>query len=143
MFSAIKHNSTILFLAQTLYTLLKRILLRSTLLRFLSARVNIGQIPMSISNWLVNSSSNFASFFIVTMHNSPLSFKLIHFRLCIKESNESPDFESFVSSGENLTNSSCHSPNHKSVFLQILHHLIASWNIAPLYFFTSNIIYFG
>ena len=32
---------------------------------------------MSILNWQVNSSSAFASFFIVMTHNSPLNFKLI------------------------------------------------------------------
>ena len=45
--------------------------------------------------------------------------------------------------GQNLPNFSCHFPNHKSVFLQILHHTLVSWNIGPLYFFRSNIIYFG
>ena len=52
-------------------------------------------------------------------------------------------FEIFECSGENLPNSSCHFPNHKSVFLQILHHSSVSWKITPLYFFSSNIIYFG
>ena len=90
---------------------------------------------MSILNWQVSSISNFASFFIVITHNSPVSFKLIHFLLCIKGSNESPNFENFMCSGENLPNSSCHFPNHKSVFLQILHHTLVSWNKTPLYFF--------
>ena len=82
------------------------------------------------------------SFFVIT-HNSAVSFKLIHFLLCIKGFNDGPNFENFKCSGENLPNSSCHFPNHKSVFLQILHHTLVSWNIAPLYFFSSNIIYFG
>ena len=42
---------------------------------------------------------------------------------------------------ENLTYSSCNFPNHKSVFLQILHHPSVSWKITPLYFFRSNIKY--
>ena len=42
-----------------------------------------------------------------------------------------------------VSNSSCHFPNHKSVFLQILHYTLVSLNIAPLYFFSWNIIYFG
>ena len=74
---------------------------------------------MSILEWQVNSISNFASFFIVLMHNSPQIFKLIHFLLCIKGSNESPNFENFVCSGENLPNSSCYFPNHQLVFLQV------------------------
>ena len=61
---------------------------------------------MSILKWQVNSISSFASFFIAITHNSPLRFKLIHFILCIKGSNESPNFENFVCSGENL----CHFP---------------------------------
>ena len=39
---------------------------------------------MSIFKWQVNSSSNFALFFIVTRHNSFVNFKLIHFLLCTK-----------------------------------------------------------
>ena len=55
-------------------------------------------------------------------HNSPVNFKLIHFQLWTKGLSKSPNSETFVCSGENLPNSSCHSPKHKSVFLQILHH---------------------
>ena len=97
---------------------------------------------MSVLKWQVNSISNFASFFIVITQNSLLSFKHIHFLLCIKGSNESPNFENFGCSGENMPNSSCHFPNHKSACLQIFHHTLVSWNIAPLYFFSSNVIYF-
>ena len=94
---------------------------------------------MSILKWQVNSISNSASFFIVITHDSPLSFKLIHFLLWIKGSNESPNFEKIVCSDEHLPNFSCHFPNHKSVLFQILHHTLVSWNIDPLYFFSSNI----
>ena len=94
---------------------------------------------MSILKRQVNSISNFASFFIVITHNSPLSFKLIHFLFCIKGSNESPKFENFVCSGENLPNSSCHFPNHKSAFLPILHHILLSWNISPLYLLAQKL----
>ena len=81
----------------------------------------------------------FASFFIVMTHDSPLSFKLIHFLLWIKGSNKSPNFENFVCSGEHLPNSSCLFPNHKSVLFQVLHHTLVSWNIDPLHSFSSNI----
>ena len=40
-------------------------------------------------------------------------------------------------------NSSCHFPNHKSVFLQILHDSSMSWKITPLQFVRSNVIYFA
>ena len=65
---------------------------------------------------------NFASLFNVMTHNSSVDFKLIHFLLCTKGSHQSSNFNTFKCSGENLANSSCHFPNHKSVFLQILHH---------------------
>ena len=53
-----------------------------------------------------------------------------------------PIFNTFECSGQNLPNSSRHFPNHKSVFLQILHHSSVSWKITPLYFVSSNNIYF-
>ena len=98
---------------------------------------------LSISNWQVNSSSNFVSFFIVMTHNSSVKFKLIHFILRIKASHQSPNFETFKCSGGNLPNSSCHFWMHKSVFLQILDQSSVPSNITPLYVFCSNIIYFG
>ena len=76
-------------------------------------------------------------------HNSSVNFKLIHFLFWTKGSHESPNFDTFQCSGENLPNSSCHFPNHKSVFLQTLHHSSVSWKITPLYFFKSNVIYFA
>ena len=67
----------------------------------------------------------------------------MHFLLWTKGSHESTNFDTFKCSDENLPNSSCHFPNHKSVFLQILHHFSVSWKITPLYFFRSNVIYFA
>ena len=52
-------------------------------------------------------------------------------------------FLHFQVSGENLPNSSCHFPNHKSVFLQILYHFSVLCKITPLYSFRSNVIYFA
>ena len=98
---------------------------------------------MSILNWQVNSFSNFASFFIDITHKVLVNFKLIHLLLWIKGPNKSPNFAIFVCSDEELPNSSYHFPNHKSLFLQTLHHSLVSWNITPLYFFSSNIMYFG
>ena len=45
VFSASKHNSRILLLAQTLYTLFKRSPLKCMFLRFSSARAKLDQIP--------------------------------------------------------------------------------------------------
>ena len=97
---------------------------------------------MSILKYQVNSSSYFASFFIIMTYNSAVNLKLIHFLLWIKGSYQSLNFKTFECYGESLPNSSCHFPNHKSVFLQILHHPSVSWKITPLYFSSSNIIYF-
>ena len=58
-------------------------------------------------------------------------------------SHESINCDTFKCSDENMPNSSCHFPNHKSVFLEILHHSSVSWKITPLYFFRSNVIYFA
>ena len=98
---------------------------------------------MSILKWQVNSSSKFASFFIVMTYNSSVNFKLIHFLLWTKGSYQSPNFETFECSGENLPNFSCHFPNLKSAFYQILHHSSLLWKITPLYFFSSYIVYLG
>ena len=75
--------------------------------------------------------------------NSLVNFKLIHFLLWIKGFHQSPNFETFKCSGENLPNSSCHFWKYKSVFLQILHQSSVPSKLTPIYFFSSNIIYFG
>ena len=104
IFSSIKNNSSILFLAQTLFTLLKSSLVKCKFVRLLSARV---KFLKPILNWKVDSSSVFVSFFIVMAHNFPGNFKLIHFQLQIKECHQGPNLETFKCSGQNLPNSSC------------------------------------
>ena len=42
-----------------------------------------------------------------------------------------------------LSNSPCHFPNHKSVFIQILHDFSVLWTIIPLYFFRSHVILYA
>ena len=110
-------------------------------MRHLSARVKILQILVPILKQ-DNFSSNFASFFIVMIHNASVNFKLINVLFWTKESHQSPNFEIFECSGKNLPNPSCYFPNHKSVFLQVLHHSSVSWNITPLYLLSANISYF-
>ena len=94
---------------------------------------------MSVLNWDVNSSSIFALLFILMTYNSPVNLKLMHFQLWTKESHQSPNFETFNCSGENFPNFSCYFPNHKLVFLQILHHSLVSWKITPLYFLDQTL----
>ena len=115
--------------------------LKSKCFRFSSARVKFCEIPHANLKLQVNFSWNFAWFFIVMAHNSSVSFKIMHFLLWKKGSNQSPNFDTFECSGEKLPNFSCHFLNHKSVFLQVLHHSSASWKITPLYFFSLNILY--
>ena len=66
----------------------------------------------------------------------------MHFLLWTKGSHQSPNCDISKCSGENLPNSSYHFPNHKSVYLQILHDNSVLWKINPLYFFRSNVTYF-
>ena len=77
---------------------------------------------------------------LLILHHSSLSwhinFKLIYSLLSIKESHQSPSFETSGCSGKNLPNCSCYFPNHKSVFLQILHHSLVSWKITPQALYT-------
>ena len=131
------------FLAQKIYALLKRSTLKWKFLRLWSDGSKFVKVVMSILKSQFNSSSNFASFFITMTYNSSMYFKLILFLLWIKGSNQNPNFETLKCSCENLLYSSRHFPNHKSVFLQILHHPSVSWKITPLYFFRSNIKYFA
>ena len=101
------------------------------------------KFPMPILKWQVSSSSIFVSFFIVMTHNSSINFKVINFLLWAKVSYQSSNFDTFECSGENLSNCSCNFASNKSVFLQILHHYSMLWEITPLYFFSSNNIYFA
>ena len=53
----------------------------------------------------------------------------MHFLLWTKGSLENTNFDIFKCPDENLSNSSRRFPNHRSVFLQILHDSSVSWNI--------------
>ena len=107
-----------------------------------STQVRIYQIVFSILKRQVNSTSNFALFFIAMIHNSSVNFKVIPFLLQTKGSHQSSNFDTFKCSGENLPNFSCLFSNHWSVFLQNLHNSSVPWKITPLYFYSSNNIYF-
>ena len=52
-------------------------------------------------------------------------------------------FETFECSGQILSNSLCQFWNNKSISLQILYPSSFLWKITPLYFFSSNNIYFA
>ena len=108
IFSAIKQNSPILFLAQTLYTLFKRSPLKCKFLRFSSARVKIRQIP----HLIFESTSQFSFRFCINIkcHQVKLpqiilSSKIVYF--VRKKLVKVRIFEIFKCSGENSSNSSC------------------------------------
>ena len=100
----------------------------------------IAKFLLSILN-SVNSCSNFPSFFIVMTHNSPVSFRLIHFLLWIKGPNKSPNFRlsnvlwwkfakflmSFLKAQVSFFSNFASIPS----------------NITSLYFFSLNILSFG
>ena len=104
----LKHKSV--FLQKYIIYFGQRSQLESKFFRFSSAQVKIHQIPLVMS------------FFIVMTHNSSVNFKLIHFLLWTKGSHQSPNFDNFKCSGENLPNSSCQFSNDKLIPLQILYH---------------------
>ena len=129
--------------------------LKSKFLIFLNSSIKIRQIfqslflskfvkfLMSVLNYSIYF-SNFASFFIVTTHNSAVNFKLIHFLLGIKVSHKSPSFESQLSTAlVKICQIPRYFPNQKSFFLQIFGHSLVSWKKTLLYFFRSKIAYFS
>ena len=94
---------------------------------------------MSILKRQINSSPNFTLFLIVITHNSS-----VNFLFWIKGSHQSQNFETFLCSGENLPNSSFNFLTHKPVFFLLLRfYSIQCHEITSLYFFRSNVIYFG
>ena len=116
--SGIKHNSSVLFLTQTLYTFVKSSSLKCKFLRFSRAWVTTRQIPHVNFELTSQFSSSFKSFFIFMIHNSPVNFKLIHFLLQRKESHQSSNFKTFECSGENYQIPPVIFPNRRSVFLK-------------------------
>ena len=52
-------------------------------------------------------------------------------------------FETFEGSGQNLSNFLCQFWNDKAIPLQILYPSSVSWKTTPLYFFSSNNVYFA
>ena len=72
-FSAIKHNSSILFLAQALYTLVKSSLLTCKFLRFLSVQVKICQIAHA--NFELTSQYLFKFCIILHCHDTKIPWK--------------------------------------------------------------------
>ena len=103
---------------------------------------------------LQNSSCHFPrnkSVFLQILHHSSMSWKItpLYFfsssntYFAQKEPIKLKIFETFECSGENLSNFWCKFWNDKSIPLQILYPSSVSWKTIPLYFFSSNNIYFA
>ena len=143
VFSAIKNNSSILFFAQTLYTLVKSSLLKCKFLRFSSARVKTRQIPHV--NFELTSQFLIKFCIILHCHDTKPSckFKAHTFSTLDKRIKGKSQFWEFrvlywkfakflMSFSKPLVSFSSNFASRSM-----------SWNIAPLYFFSSNMIYFG
>ena len=100
LFSVMKDNSFVFFLAQTSNTLDKNSLLKLNLRTF---------------EWLAKNSPN-ASLFSVMKHNSSVFFLLNLYMLWPKGSDQIENFKTFDCSHENYANSLCHFSSYKSVF---------------------------
>ena len=111
--------------------------IKTQIFRLSSARVKICEIPH------VNLKMTSQFLFIVMKHNSSANFKVIHFLLWAKRSHQSSNFDTCKCSGQNLSKSFCQFWNNNLIPLQILHPSSVLWKITPLYFFSSNNIYFA
>ena len=108
IFNAIKHNSSILFLAQTLYTLFKRSPLKCKFLRFSSAPVKISQIHHV--NFELTSHFLFKFCIILDCHDTklPCKFYAHTFSTLGKRTPSKSQFLDFQTcSSESLLNPSC------------------------------------
>ena len=63
--------------------------------------------------------------------------------LLTKRAHQNIIFRIFECSNKSSHNSSCHFWNYKVRVIQILHHCSVSWKRTPLYFCSSNLVYFG
>ena len=91
--SAIKNNSSVLFLAQTLYTLVKSSSLKFKSFRFSSAKVKICQIPHINFELASQVFFKFCIILHLMTHNSTVNFKLINFLFLIKGPSKGPNFQ--------------------------------------------------
>ena len=118
--------------------------LKWTFLRLSSAQVKICQFPhVKFEMTKVNSSPNFVSLLSFMKDNFYVLFSSNNIYFAQKEPIKVKIFETFKCSHQNLSNSSCQFWNDKSISLQILYPSSVSWKITPLYFFSSNKIYFA
>ena len=85
---------------------------------------------------------NFASQFSFMTYNPSKLFQLKHHKLWKKTAHQCSNFQTFESSNESSPTSTCYFWKYKFRVYPILYHSSLSLKISPLYFFSSNLIYF-
>ena len=98
---------------------------------------------MSILKRQVHSPLDFVYLFGFMKDNSSVLFSSSNIYFAQKEPIKVKLFEMFECSGQNLSNSLRQFWNGKSFPLQMLYPYLISWKKTPLYFFSSNNIYFA
>ena len=88
IFSVMKHNFSVLFSSKITYFGQKQSI-KVQMFEIFERSVEIRQIPYVSFELTSQFLFNFASFIILTTHNSSADFKLIHFLLCLKGSHQS------------------------------------------------------
>ena len=145
LFSFMKGNSPVLFLAQKNFTLLKK-----SPLKWKCFRLSRAQAGQNLSNSLCQFWNN-KSIPLQILHLLSVSWKITplyffssnNIYFAQKERIKVKFFENFDFSGQNLSNILCQFWNDKSIPLQNLCPSWVSWKIIPLYFFSSNNMYFA
>ena len=138
------YSSVYTFLAQRIYTLLKRSplkwkffeifdcsceILSNSLCQFWNEEsIPIQFLHPSSVSWKIGPLYFFSSKNIYFAHREPIKVKI---------------FGTFECSVQNLSNFLCQFWNDESIPLQILYPSSVSWKITPLYFFSSKNIYFA
>ena len=105
-------------------------------------RSNFVKFLMPILKRQVDSSPNFVSLFSFMKDNFSVLFSSNNIYFAQKEPIKMEILETFECSGPILLNSLCQFWNNKSIPLQILYLSSVSWDIIPLYFFSTKNIYF-
>ena len=92
---SVTRNHFLYFLAETLHAIDKSITSKCKFSDLTLLALKFTKYPMSFLEPRVNFSSNFASLFIVTRHNSSVLFHLNLYMLWIKGAHQSVNFQTF------------------------------------------------
>ena len=127
------------FLVQRIYTFPKRSQLKWTFFRFLSVPDKFCEIPSASFEIRIRFLSKFCVPLPVSWKITPLYFlnsNNIYFAQ--KEPIKMKIFETYVCSGQNLSNFLCQFWNDELIPLQLSYPTSVLWKTTPLYFFIPN-----